>query len=116
MKRTALVVFLFGLTVCAFPESREERSEKERCLDLSAAVDDTATSSGVHLKVTAANHCSKDFSGTDTWFEVRAISRKNGGTAGKEVGHFQSTIPPNSKAETYIDVEERYDSKLRFWP
>jgi hypothetical protein len=122
MKRsTAIAATLFlGLAVYAFPDSREERAEKERCLILSASRDETVTSTGIHVLVTARNGCSKDFSGTDTWFKVAAINQKNGGTSGTEVGHFQSTIKPGDKAETYVgiacDPEERYSFKLTFWP
>lgn len=118
--KAAAAIFLLGLAAATLADSREERAEKEGCLTFSAWRDTSVESSGAHLKITASNRCSKDFSGTDTWFEVSAISQKNGGTAGTQVGRFQSTIPANGRAETYIDIAcnpgERYEFRVRLWP
>jgi hypothetical protein len=120
MKTALAAILLLGLSLPAVADPTEERAEKERCLTFSVWRDTSVESSGAHLKVTVSNRCSKDFSGTDTWFEVSAISQKNGGTAGKEVGRFQSTIPADGKAETWIDVacnpEERYNFNVKLWP
>lgn len=117
MKKALATIFILGVRLQAFSESGEEGAEKERCLALSAWRDTSVESSGAHLKITAANHCSRDFSGADTWFEVSAISQRNGGSAGTQRGRFQSTIPANGKAETYIDIacnpDERYDFRVK---
>jgi hypothetical protein len=120
MKTAFAAILLLGLSLTAAAASKEERAEKERCLTLSASRDDSATGSGIHVMVTVRNMCGKDFSGADTWFEVSAISQRNGGVSGTQVGRFQSTIPPSGKAETYVDIscnpDERYSFRVKLWP
>lgn len=120
MKKLLATIFLLGFSLQTVADMREEKVEKERCLALSAWRDTSVESSGAHLKITVSNQCSKDFSGPDTWFQVTAISQRNGGSAGSQRGRFQSTIPANGKAETFVDIacnpDDRYDFRVKLWP
>ena len=116
MKALVLIAASLLLAAQAVGDSKEERAEKERCLYLSASRDESVTSTGIHVLVTARNGCSKDFSGNDTWFKLAAINVKNGGTSGTEIGHFQSSIKPGEKAgklsvDIACDPDERYTFK-----
>ena len=86
-----------------------------RCLSLTARTDPMFTvTSGVRLLVKAQNHCGLTFSGADARFEVRALAANGTGVAGRELGFFQTSIPPFATAETTIVVPCDPDVTYRF--
>jgi hypothetical protein len=56
------------------------------------------------LRVVARNSCDVGFSGSEVWFEARAIPPE-GGTAGRATGRFQTAIPARGSAETFIQLD-----------
>ena len=87
------------------PSSRAE--ELARCLSYRAGLDPTFSSSTrVRLAVRATNTCATWIPIEQTWFEVVSKPLAGGGTVAREVGQFQSAIPPRSShVETAIEID-----------
>lgn len=87
------------------PGSRTE--QLTRCLSYQVRLDPTFSSSQrVRLAVRARNVCGEWIPADESWFEIVSKPVFGGGTAGREVGHFQAAIPPNSAhAETLIEID-----------
>ena len=101
----------------AVAERRPEklRDQMARCLDFGVTRDaSVSVTTGQQVRVVARNKCDVSFSPTDTWIEVRAISLTGSGTAGRQVGQFQTTIEPRGGAETILVVPCNPDRLHRF--
>jgi len=87
------------------PSSRAE--ELARCLTYRASLDPTFSStSRVRLKITATSTCSFWVPAEESGFEVLSKPVAGGGMAAREVGQFQSAIPPRSShTETIIEID-----------
>ncbi len=87
------------------PSSRVE--ELARCLSYRASLDPTFSStSRVRLKITATSTCAFWVPTEESGFEVVSKPVAGGGIVAREVGQFQSAIPPRSShAETVIEID-----------
>src|SRR6202040_3241379 len=91
------------------------RDQMARCLDFGVTRDNSVTvTTGQQVRVVARNKCDVAFSPSDTWIEVRAIPLTGSGTAGRQVGQFQTTIEPRGGAETILVVPCNPDRPHRF--
>jgi hypothetical protein len=101
----------------AVAERRPEklRDQMARCLEFGVTRDNSVSvATGQQVRVVARNKCDVSFSPGDTWIEVRAISLTGSGTAGRQVGQFQTTIEPRGGAETILVVPCNPDRPHRF--
>jgi len=97
------------------PESLHD--QMTRCLVLQAGLDPNTRPENplvVYLRVTARNLCDASFAGPDVWFEVRAVPGRGEGTASRETGRFQDTIPARGRGQTLIALRVDSDQFHRF--
>ena len=102
------------------PESLHD--QMSRCLVLQAEPDPHTRPENalvVYLRVTARNLCDVSFAGSDVWFEVRAVPGRGEGTAARETGRFQDTVPARGRGETQIalrvDSEQFHRFETKLW-